>query len=113
MKSYRVYQELESRMREVTAENDRLRSAVQQKDELIRRLAAEIAVQSRPDELRRTAAETYVENVVPIVPSKSGFMTSSQGPKPDDGTSEEDAPLVPPIDGLSNVPSVKLKKPSK
>jgi hypothetical protein len=107
VKSYRIYQELEARHNEALEEIADLRTALNVKDELIRRLAAEIAnipktpTAEQVDGLHEQAADAYSRNRSgPRVVVRPGAYSSVQ-----DGSSEHDEAEIeiPPIDGLTHI----------
>lgn len=114
VKSYRVYQELEAQYNDLLEENATLRTAINVKDELIRRLAAEVAMLPRGAttaqvvEVKENVAETYARNVPAIKPPSGVRKALRPGAysSVEDGTAEEDGPPVPQLpDPLAHIPS--------
>jgi hypothetical protein len=112
VKSYRVYQELEAQYNDALQEIADLRTAVQLKDELIRRLAAEVAMLPKSstvaqvEGLHESAADVYARSIPALKPPSGIRAVTRPGAysSVDDGTAEEDVPGQRP-DPLAHIPS--------
>lgn len=123
VRSYRLYRELESAYAKVMEENEKLKETLRVKDDLIRRLAHEVAtlpVAEATAPVRSMAAEAYSTTVVPrsdTIPVKGDGdrtveVTESgtiKGLRPE--RSEGLRPAHPP-DELAAIPTPPRKKRS-